>query len=94
MLEERPSAHCHANHRAGVRWSLAGFVVVGISGLLLNLIVNNQYGSTILGQFNVLLAVFIIGGQVGSMGIQTSVLFHTPQRVHSVARHGRYWSPP
>ena len=54
-------------------------MVVGLSGLLLNLIINNRYGSTILGQFNVLLAVFIIGGQVGSMGIQSSVLFHTPR---------------
>jgi O-antigen/teichoic acid export membrane protein len=74
--------------RAGVRWSLAGFAVVGISGLLLNLIINNRYGSTILGQFNVLLAVFIIGGQVGSMGIQASVLFHTP-RARSLGRPTR-----
>ena len=75
--------------RAGVRWSMAGFVVVGIAGLLLNLVIGNRYGSTVLGRFNVLLAMFIIGGQVGSIGIQSSVLFHTPRAEVPGPAHGQ-----
>ncbi|MGD9702356.1 MAG: lipopolysaccharide biosynthesis protein [Acidimicrobiia bacterium] len=65
--------------RAGLYWSMVGFVVVGVAGLTLNLVITDQYGSSILGQFNVLLAIFLIGGQLGSVGMQSALLFHTPR---------------
>ena len=60
--------------RRSVGWSLIGFGVAGLAGLALNLIIRTRTTRQLLGQFNLLLAVFIIGGQVGSMGMHGSVL--------------------
>jgi O-antigen/teichoic acid export membrane protein len=65
--------------RVGVAWSVVAFGVAAMSGLALNLVVSRVYGVDTLGRFNVLLAVFMIGGQVGAMGVQASVLYHTPR---------------
>jgi len=80
--------------RAGLYWSFASFAIVGSAGLALNLIVEHAFGREALGRFNVLLAVFLIGGQAGSLGIQSAVLYHAPrasafgQPVASVLRAG------
>lgn len=65
--------------RAGVYWSLVAFVLAAISGLALNLVIEQRYDTESLGRFNLSLAVFLIGGQVGSAGIQSAVLYHTPR---------------
>src|SRR5690606_19712469 len=48
-----------------------------VTGLALNLIIESAYGRTELGRFSTLLAVFLVGGQFGVIGVQSSVLFHT-----------------
>ncbi len=60
-------------------WTFAAFGAVGLSGLIINQVIATQLGVTALGRYNILLAVVIIGGQIGAMGIHSSVLFHTPK---------------
>ncbi len=64
--------------RGGVFWTLIGFGAAGVSGLFLNLIIEYSYDLDVLGVYSTLLAVFLVGGQVGAMGLHSSVLFHTP----------------
>lgn len=68
-----------AVERSGVYWSLAAFGVAAASGLVLNVIIENRFDTKVLGRFNLALAVFLIGGQVGALGIQSAVLYFTPR---------------
>ncbi len=65
--------------RTDFGWTFSAFAAVGLSGLVINQVVATQLGITALGRYNMLLAVVIIGGQIGVMGIHSSVLFHTPK---------------
>ena len=65
--------------RADFGWTFSAFAAVGLSGLVINQVIATQLGITALGRYNMLLAVVIIGGQIGVMGIHSSVLFHTPK---------------
>ena len=60
-------------------WTFSAFGAVGISGLVINQVIATQLGITALGRYNLLLAVVIIGGQIGALGIHSSILFHTPK---------------
>ena len=60
-------------------WTFTAFGAVALSGLALNQVIANQLGITALGRYNMLLAIVIIGGQIGAMGIHSSVLYHTPK---------------
>ncbi len=66
-------------NRTDFGWTFAAFGAVGLSGLVINQVIATQLGVTALGRYNMLLAVVIIGGQIGVMGIHSSVLFHTPK---------------
>ena len=46
-------------------WTFAAFAAVGLSGLVINQVIATQLGVTALGRYNMLLAVVIIGGQIG-----------------------------
>ncbi len=65
--------------RSDFGWTFSAFAAVGLSGLAINQVIATQLGVTALGRYNMLLAVVIIGGQIGAMGIHSSVLFHTPK---------------
>jgi O-antigen/teichoic acid export membrane protein len=65
--------------RVGVYWTIGAFGVVSLAGLFLNQLIATQLGAVALGRFNIFLAVLIIGGQLGTVGIHGSVLFHTPK---------------
>jgi len=66
-------------NRSDFGWTFAAFGAVALSGLVINQVIATQLGVTALGRYNMLLAVVIIGGQIGAMGIHSSVLFHTPK---------------
>ena len=61
------------------RWTLAAFVAVGLSGFFINQVIATQLGVAVLGRYNMLLAIVIVGGQIGVMGMQGSMLYHTPK---------------
>ena len=66
-------------NRTDFSWTFAAFGAVGLSGLVINQVIATQFGVMSLGRYNMLLAVVIIGGQIGAAGIHSSVLFHTPK---------------
>lgn len=61
---------------SGIGWNLVGFVTIAVAGLLLNIAVAGFYDARTLGYFNIILSVYIVGGQLAAFGIQYSTLYH------------------
>jgi O-antigen/teichoic acid export membrane protein len=59
-------------------WSALSFVLIVVSGLLLNAGLAEGFGRTGLGLFNTCLSVVLILGQLGSLGINAAVAFQVP----------------
>lgn len=60
-------------------WNLVALGISGLAGIALLVLVGGFYGAAALGSFNLLLAVFLVGGQLGALGIHASVVRHTAQ---------------
>ncbi len=60
---------------------LLSVAVLGIAGLLMNVLIARYYGAAVLGVFNQVFAIYILGAQFAAFGIQFSVLRY-------VAEHG------
>lgn len=74
----RPDAAGGQPVSRAVRWNAVSYAVVGAAGVGLNLAIARFYAPADLGTFNTVLAVFIIAGQVGALGVHGSVLYHAP----------------
>jgi O-antigen/teichoic acid export membrane protein len=59
-------------------WSALSFVLIVVSGLLLNAGLAQGFGRAGLGLFNTCLSVVLILGQLGSLGINAAVAFQVP----------------
>ncbi|MCG8606222.1 oligosaccharide flippase family protein, partial [bacterium] len=57
-----------------VLWNVASFGVMGIAGVLLNIMIAKFYGASVLGVFNQVYAIFILLSQLAVGGIHLSVL--------------------
>jgi O-antigen/teichoic acid export membrane protein len=57
-----------------VSWNIASLGVLGISGILLNIIIARFYGAETLGVFNQVFALYIFFSQLAAFGIYFSVL--------------------
>ena len=57
-----------------ILWSLYATVVLAISGLIINIIIVNKFGSVVLGNFNLTLALYIVFSQLSTGGIYYSTL--------------------
>lgn len=57
-------------------WTLFSHIILGLSGILLNVIILNFRGDDVLGIFNQVFAVYIIVSQIAVGGVQFSVLKH------------------
>lgn len=55
-------------------WNYAGFAILALSGIALNVLVARLYGSATLGAFNQVMAAYIVGAMLASGGINYSVL--------------------
>lgn len=55
-------------------WNITSYVILGISGILINIILASYYDSEILGLFNLYYALFIFLSQLVGAGIHFSVL--------------------
>lgn len=60
-------------------WIFSAYVIVGISGILINAFVGNFYGAEGLGVFNQVFAIYSILGIVGSFGVNHSTVKHIAQ---------------
>lgn len=63
--------------------NLAAFVIMGVSGIGMNVIIGQAYGPTALGVFNQLFAVHILLSQLAVVGIHFSVLRHIPEHAEN-----------
>ena len=62
--------------------AIAGFVsiaILGISGLLINVLIAHHYNAAVLGAFNQVFAIYILGSQLGTLGVQFSVLKYSAE---------------
>ncbi|MCA9244016.1 MAG: oligosaccharide flippase family protein [Phycisphaerales bacterium] len=57
-----------------VRWNLGSLAIVGIGGILLNLLIADQYGEAALGVFNQVFAAYIFFSQFAAGGVHLSAL--------------------
>jgi O-antigen/teichoic acid export membrane protein len=64
--------------RRGIGWNAGAFAIIGAAGVSINLGIANWYEPEVLGVFNTVLAVFIVTGQIGALGIHASVLYFVP----------------
>lgn len=67
------------NFQRGVSWNALTFGIMGVSGIVLNLLIITKYGAEILGAFNQVYAVYIFASQLAVFGIYASVLKHISQ---------------
>lgn len=62
-----------------VLWNLISLGVLGVSGILVNVVVGLGYGTATLGQFSLLLASYLVFSQVAAMGVHLSALKHVAE---------------
>lgn len=69
-----------------VRWNIASLGIVGIGGILLNLLIADQYGAATLGVFNQVFAAYIFFSQFAAGGVHLSALRAVAQAHRPAAR--------
>lgn len=60
-------------------WSLGSFAILGMSGVLLNIIIGLFYTPEALGVFNQVFAIYIVFSQLGIMGLHNSLQKHVTE---------------
>ncbi len=60
--------------KTDVSWNMISFIIIGISGIILNILIGNFYGASYLGVFNLIFAVYIFLSQIAVFGIHQSTL--------------------
>jgi O-antigen/teichoic acid export membrane protein len=63
-------------------WNYVSLGVSGLAGIVILVLIGGLYGAAALGAFNLLFAVFLVGGQLGVLGIHASVVRHMAQLIH------------
>jgi len=62
-----------------VSWNLVSFGILGVSGVLLNIIIGSCYGAATLGVFNQVFALYIFLSQFAVFGVHYSIVKHVAQ---------------
>ncbi len=57
-----------------IAWNLGSFVILGLTGIAINLLIGRYYSPDVLGVFNQVFAFYILLSQFSVLGIQFSVL--------------------
>ncbi len=57
-------------------WTAGSFASLGLCGIAVNLVIVHYYDAAMLGVFNVTYAVYLIGSQLASCGVHSSILRH------------------
>ncbi len=72
-----------------IGWTLGSFVVLAVSGMVINLVVAGARDAAALGVFNQAYAVYIIASQLATLGLHYSVLRHAALHEADEAVRGR-----
>ena len=65
--------------KSDVLWNAVSYVVMGISGTILNVFVLQVYGTKTLGVFNQVYAIYLLSSHLAVFGIFASVIKHTAE---------------
>ena len=65
-----------SNAQSGIVWNTISLGIIGISGLILNILIGSIYDASVLGIFNLVLAFYIVLGQVGVWGMQNASVYY------------------
>lgn len=65
--------------KSGVLWNLASYIFLGIFTVLIYLLIIWRYGKAELGAYNIVLSVYMLCGQIGGWGLQSTAVFNVPQ---------------
>jgi len=68
--------------------NLASLGCLAVSGILINSVIVKYYDAAALGIFNQVFAVYILGSQLATLGVQFSVLRHMAQFSHDRSAYG------
>jgi len=60
-------------------WNAAGFGVLGVSGIVVNVVIGRCFGASALGVFNQVFALYIFFSQLAVFGVHFSALKHVSQ---------------
>ena len=60
--------------RNGIVWSLTALCFLALAGLCLNLIIARAYSPEVLGLFNIVFAVYVVGSHLSVFGLQNAAL--------------------
>ena len=67
----------HKKLSQDIAYSLGSFVVLALSGIVINIVITGLRDAAALGVFNLAYAVYIIASQFAVWGLHYSVLRHT-----------------
>lgn len=81
-MEKRQPFSLNKKFSRDLLWNFIALGFLAISGILINLIIVNRFGTAVLGVFNQVYAVYIIASQFSAGGIQYSVLKQVAEAVH------------
>lgn len=70
--------------RDGVAWNLGAFLVMGMAGVGLNVLIARYYGAAALGVFNQVFAIYIVFSQIAVLGVWFSALKHVAQHAYDI----------
>jgi O-antigen/teichoic acid export membrane protein len=68
--------------------NLGSLGLLAVSGILINSVIAKSYGAAALGIFNQVVAVYILGSQLATLGTQFAVLRYMAQFAGEPAEHG------
>ncbi|MEQ1784220.1 MAG: hypothetical protein ABMA14_22930, partial [Hyphomonadaceae bacterium] len=72
--------------RAAVAANFTSFAVLGVSGVATNIVLSRAYGADLLGAFNQILSIYIVGAQVASGGSHLATIRMLPLYPEDVQR--------
>ncbi|MEW9823875.1 MAG: polysaccharide biosynthesis C-terminal domain-containing protein [Candidatus Symbiodolus clandestinus] len=70
-----------------IAWTVGSFIILAMSGMVLNLIIIFFYNAATLGTFNLTYTIYIISSQLATLGCHYSVIRHSAH--HISERHTR-----
>jgi O-antigen/teichoic acid export membrane protein len=73
----------------GLIWNYMSLVILAISGILINIIIASFYGSSTLGIFNQVYAIYIMASQFAVGGIHFSTLKHIAENSQYTNKHNK-----
>lgn len=79
----------HQKLTQDIAYSMGSFVVLAISGIVINIVITALRDAAALGVFNIAYAVYIVVSQFAVLGIHYSVLRHTAYYQESPQERGR-----